>query len=259
MKRIGGFFGDSFYRFGSIVLFVLAWQTLCSTGLAPGTFVASPAVIAETLAKWAVNGFLARHGLISLSRALYGFLLAVAVGVPLGFLLGGWFKAAGRILDPLLKFLGQFNPFALFSVFMLIFGLGETSKVAMIFWVSLWPILHNASLGVRTVDPLFVKLARSLGLSRPRILWRIVVPSSAPYLFSGLRQASGTAFFMLIPAEMLGAARGLGWLIINAQINYQIPQLYAGTAIIVAIGLAIDALFRFLEGQVVRWREKAAV
>ncbi|MDR1658103.1 MAG: ABC transporter permease [Deltaproteobacteria bacterium] len=248
-------FTNYFYKFGSLVLFIIVWQLACSIKLAPETFVASPLVIVKTFLKWAGNGFLVKHSLISLTRAFYGFILAVAVGVPLGFMLGGWFKNFESLISPLLRFLGQFNPFALFSVFMLLFGLGEFSKVAMIFWVSLWPILYNASLGVKSVEPLHIKLARSMGLTRISILWRIVIPSSAAFLFSGLRQASATAFFMLIPAEMLGASRGLGWMIINAQINYQIPQLYTGTALIVGFGLLIDTLFKFLEAKVVTWRQ----
>ncbi|MDR3153949.1 MAG: ABC transporter permease [Deltaproteobacteria bacterium] len=244
-----------FYRGGSIVLFVLLWQLACSAGLAPETFVASPVVIVETLWSYILDGSLYRHSVVSLSRAFYGFILAVAVAVPLGFMLGGWFKSFERIMGPLLTFLGQFNPFALFSVFLLLFGIGEVSKVAMIFWVAIWPVLFNAALGVRTVDPLHVKLARSMGMGRIRLLWKIVIPSSASFLFSGLRLAAATAFFMLIPAEMMGASRGLGWLIINAQVNYQIPKLYTGTLVIVVFGLLIDLLFKLLEKKVVVWKE----
>jgi NitT/TauT family transport system permease protein len=245
-----------FYRFGSIVLFVVVWQLACSTGLAPETFVASPGTIIETLWQYISDGSLYKHTAISLLRALYGFLLAVVVAVPLGFMLGGWFKNFEKIVGPLLTFLGQFNPFALFSVFLLLFGIGEFSKVAMIFWVAIWPLIHNASLGVKTVDPLHIKLARSLGMGRFQLLWKIVIPSSASFLFAGLRLAAGTAFFMLIPAEMLGASKGLGWLIINAQVNYQIPKLYTGTLVIVVFGIIIDYFFRFLEYKVVNWKEK---
>jgi NitT/TauT family transport system permease protein len=243
-----------FYRGGSVVIFVILWQLACSAGLAPETFVASPATILRTLWQYALDGSLYRHSSVSLARAFYGFVLAVAVAVPVGFMLGGWFKNFERAVGPLLAFLGQFNPFALFSVFLLLFGIGEVSKVAMIFWVAVWPILYNASLGVRTVDPLHVKLARSMGMGRVRLLWKIVVPSSASFLFAGLRLSAATAFFMLIPAEMMGASRGLGWLIMNAQVNYQIPKLYTGTLVIVVFGILIDALFRFLERKVVVWK-----
>jgi NitT/TauT family transport system permease protein len=248
-----------FYRGGAIVSFVLLWQLACSVGLAPETFVASPATILGTLWQYFQDGSLYRHSSASLARASYGFLLAVAVAAPLGFMLGGWFKNFERVAGPLLSFLGQFNPFALFSVFMLLFGIGELSKVAMIFWVAIWPILYNASLGVKTVDPLHVKLARSMGMGRFRLLWKIVIPSSASFLFAGLRLAAATSFFMLIPAEMMGASRGLGWLIINAQVNYQIPKLYTGTLVIVVFGIMIDAFFKFLEKKVVVWKEAKAL
>jgi NitT/TauT family transport system permease protein len=248
-------FWNLFYKFGSIILFIAFWQMACATGLAPETFVASPLTIIQTLGQYIRDGSLYKNTSISLLRAFYGFILAVIVAVPLGFLLGGWFKNFERIVGPLLTFLGQFNPFALFSVFLLLFGIGEFSKVAMIFWVAIWPLLYNASLGVKTVDPLHIKLARSLGMGRLKLLWKIVLPSSASFLFAGIRLAAGTSFFMLIPAEMLGASKGLGWLIINAQVNYQIPKLYTGTLVIVVFGILIDYFFRFLENKVVKWKE----
>ncbi|MDR3135743.1 MAG: ABC transporter permease [Deltaproteobacteria bacterium] len=255
MKLAKETFFDLFYRGGSIVLFFLVWQLGCSLGLLPRTFVASPITIVETLWQYINDGSLYKHASISVLRALYGFALATVVAVPLGFALGGWFKGFERVFNPLLVFLGQFNPFALFSVFLLLFGIGEFSKVAMIFWVAIWPILLNATLGVKSVDPLLIKLARSMGMGKLGLLAKIVLPSSAAFLFNGLRMAAGTAFFMLIPAEMMGASRGLGWLIINAQINYLIPRLYAGTAVIVVLGIVIDKGFRLLEKSVVSWKE----
>ncbi|MDR1676858.1 MAG: ABC transporter permease [Deltaproteobacteria bacterium] len=259
MKQTKEILTDIFYRAGSIVLFIIIWQLACLADLLPRTFVASPVTIVETLWQYFNDGSLYKHTSVSILRAAYGFLLAVLVAVPLGFLLGGWFKNFERIFNPLLVFLGQFNPFALFSVFLLLFGIGEFSKVAMIFWVSIWPILLNATLGVKSVDPLHLKLARSMGMGKARLLFKIVLPASATYLFSGLRMAAGTAFFMLIPAEMMGASRGLGWLIFNAQVNYQIPKLYTGTAVIVVLGILIDKLFRFVEKSVVTWKEAQVI
>jgi NitT/TauT family transport system permease protein len=221
--------------------------------------VASPVTIVETLWQYLNDGSLYKHSSVSILRAFYGFILAATVAVPLGFMLGGWFKNFERVFNPLLVFLGQFNPFALFSVFLLLFGIGEFSKVAMIFWVAIWPILLNATLGVKSVAPLLIKLARSMGMGKPGLLLKIVIPSSSAFLFNGLRMAAGTSFFMLIPAEMMGASRGLGWLIINAQINYQIPKLYAGTAVIVVFGIVIDKFFKFLEKFVVGWKEAQVI
>ncbi|MDR0621466.1 MAG: ABC transporter permease [Deltaproteobacteria bacterium] len=221
--------------------------------------MASPVTIVETLWQYLNDGSLYKHSSVSILRAFYGFILAATVAVPLGFMLGGWFKNFERVFNPLLVFLGQFNPFALFSVFLLLFGIGEFSKVAMIFWVAIWPILLNATLGVKSVAPLLIKLARSMGMGKPGLLLKIVIPSSSAFLFNGLRMAAGTSFFMLIPAEMMGASRGLGWLIINAQINYQIPKLYAGTAVIVVFGIVIDKFFKFLEKFVVGWKEAQVI
>jgi NitT/TauT family transport system permease protein len=243
-----------FYNFGSLVLFVLLWQLACATGVAPETFVASPVVILKTIWQYVGDGSLWKHASISLLRAFQGFLLAIAVGIPIGFLLGGWFKGFEKTVGPLLYFLSQFNPFALFAVFLLLFGIGEISKVAMIFWVAIWPLIHNAALGVRSVDPVHLKVARALGMGRLGLFRKVVLPSSVTYLFAGLRLGAATAFFMLIPAEMMGASKGLGWLITNAQVNYEIPKLYSGTLTIVVLGMIMDFGFRFVERKVVVWK-----
>ena len=177
------------------------------------------------------------------------------MGVPIGFLLGGWFKTFEKIVEPILKFLGQFNPFSLFPIFILILGIGETSKIAMIFWVCLWPVIFNTVTGVKEVDPLLIKSGRAMGLGKFRLLTKIVLPGATPYIFNGYKLASSTAFFMLIAAEMMGASRGLGWLVWNAQVNYQIPKLYAGTVLISVLGLIINRFFKLWEKRILVWRE----
>lgn len=221
-------------------------------------FVAAPSTIITTLIGLAEDGLIFGHILVSLERTVLGFLFAIIIGIPLGVLLGGGFKTFERIVKPVLFFLGQFNPFSLFPIFILILGIGEVSKVTMIFWVSLWPILFNTITGVREVDPLLIKSSKSMGAKRLTIFRKVVFPSSLPYIFTGIKMSSGIAFFMLIAAEMIGASRGLGWLVWNAQTNYQIPVLYAATVVISLLGLVINGLFRLLERKIVKWKDSVS-
>jgi NitT/TauT family transport system permease protein len=242
----------------SILLFFAAWQLAPQLGGIVETFIAPPTVVLKTLYEMSMKGELYGSIGVSLFRAFSGFLLAAAVAIPLGFLLGGSFRTFERLVNPLLRFLGQVNPFSLFPLFILIFGIGEFSKVAMIFWVCIWPILFNTVNGVKQIDPLLVKSARSMGCGLAILFFRVVLPAASPGIFHGLKMGAGTAFFMLIAAEMIGASAGLGWLVWNAQINFQMPQLFAATVLISVLGVALNQSFALLEVKLVGWKQKPA-
>ncbi|HEX9062686.1 MAG TPA: ABC transporter permease [Clostridia bacterium] len=246
---------DKIYGSLSIILFFLAWEIGPRVGLLKSTLVSPPSEVLLYYITLINDDHLFTHISVSLLRSVSGFLLAILIGTPLGFLLGGWFKTFEKIVEPVLKFLGQFNPFSLFPIFILILGIGEISKITMIFWVCLWPIIFNTTTGVREVDPLLIKSGRAMGLGRVSLLIKIVFPASLAYIFNGFKLASGTAFFMLIAAEMIGASQGLGWLTLNAQVNFQIPKLYAGTVLISALGLLISHLFSLWEKKTILWKD----
>ncbi|MBI1920999.1 MAG: ABC transporter permease [Geobacter sp.] len=242
----------------SIVLFFAAWEAAPRLGGIVETFIAPPSLVLKTLVELFRQGEMLGHVTISLSRAVSGFGVAALVAIPLGFLLGGGFRTFERLVAPVLRFLGQVNPFSLFSLFVLLFGIGEFSKGAMIFWVSLWPILFNTINGVKSIDPLLVKSARSMGTGLTTLFFKVILPAASPGIFHGLKLGSGTAFFMLIAAEMIGASRGLGWLVWNAQINFQMPQLFAATVLISVLGLSLNFTFGALEEKLTGWRRKSA-
>ncbi|HOQ00447.1 MAG TPA: ABC transporter permease [Acetivibrio clariflavus] len=256
-KSIIGKIKDKFIDSLSVILFFTVWELGPRLGFLKSTFVSPPSEIFLYYIKLITEGNLISHIGISLFRSVIGFFLAIIVGVPLGFLLGGWFKTFEKLVEPVLKFLGQFNPFSLFPIFILILGIGEASKIAMIFWVCLWPVIFNTTTGVKELDPLLIKAGRAMGLDKLKMLIKIVLPGATPYILNGFKLASSTAFFMLIAAEMMGASRGLGWLVWNAQVNYQIPKLYAGTGLISALGLTIDRLFKLCEKRILVWKQQA--
>ena len=143
---------------------------------------------------------------------------------------------------------------ALLPVFTLIMGIGETSKVAIILYASIWPILYNTISGVRNVDPLFIKSARSLGLSHIRLFQKVILPASVPTIFTGVRLGGAASILVLITTEMVGAKAGLGYLILNSQYNFQIPDMYAGILTVSAIGVAFNYLLLSLERRFSTWR-----
>lgn len=241
----------------SVVLFLVLWELAPRLGWINSTFVAPPSVVLQTIWEMLKSGEILTHIGVSLGRAFLGFSLAGVIGIPLGLLLGGSFKTFQRILTPLLRLLGEVNPFSLFPVFILLFGIDELSKVAMIFWVCQWPVIFNTTAGVKDVDPLLIKSAKSMGADRKTLLFKVVFPSAAPNIFHGLKLSSGWAFFILIAAEMIGASSGLGWLVWNAQVNFQIPKLFAATVTISILGLAINKIFNLLENKLTAWKQSA--
>lgn len=249
--------GEKFFSCLSVILFFAVWEVGPRLGFLKSTFVSPPSEIFMCYLKLITEERLLSHVGISLFRSVIGFIFAIIVGVPLGFLLGGWFKTFEKLVEPILKFLGQFNPFSLFPIFILILGIGEASKIAMIFWVCLWPVIFNTVTGVKELDPLLIKSGRAMGLTKFKLITKIVLPGATPYIFNGYKLASSTAFFMLIAAEMMGASRGLGWLVWNAQVNYQIPKLYAGTVLISVLGLIINRIFKLWEKRILVWKEHA--
>jgi NitT/TauT family transport system permease protein len=212
--------------------------------------------LSQVLKAWwalAVTGQLAQHVEASLTRSLSGFGLAIATAVPLGLLIG-WYKPVATLLNPVLELFRNTAALALLPVFVLILGLGETSKIAIILYGCSWPILLNTISGVRTVDPLLVKSARSLGLSPVRLFQKVVLPAAVPTIFTGIRLAGAYSILILIAAELVGAKAGLGYLITYAQFNFDVPDMYAGIITISAIGLIINQILVYLERRFSTWR-----
>lgn len=239
----------------ALVVFLALWEIAPRLGWIDGEFVPPLSSALQEMWRLTLTGELLIHIGASLGRAVIGFGLATVVAVPLGFLLGGWFKTFEKILDPLLQIFGQVNPFSLFPLFILFFGIGEVAKVAIILWVCIWPILSNTISGVQNIDPLLVKSARSMGTSKITLFLKVVLPGASPSIFTGIKMGASTSFLMIIAAEMIGANEGLGYLIHVAEMNYLIPMLFAGVVTIAILGILITNLIGKIEKRVVSWKQ----
>ena len=235
----------------AIGLLAAVWEVVPRTGLVDATFLPP---LSQVLLAWRdlqASGELAEHLEASMVRSVAGLGLAVVVAIPLGLLIG-WYAPVARLLNPLLEVFRNTAALALLPVFVLVLGLGETSKIAIIVYACTWPILLNTISGVRSVDPLLIKSARSLGLKSPALFQKVILPAAVPTIFTGVRLAGAYSILILIAAEMVGAKAGLGFLINNAQFNFQVPEMYAGIAATNADNL-VDWL-RLIERQVAKLR-----
>ena len=259
MKMFFNNIGSRFIRASGLVAFLLLWEIAPRLGWTDAQFLPPLSIVLKAVGQLWQEGVLYTHLIVSLWRALLGLLLSVIIALPLAFILEGWFPKASRRLDPLFRLLSHINPFSLAPVFILFFGIGELEKLAIITLVALWPVLFHTITGIRTVDPLFIKMAHSLNVSK-RILARDVLwPSALPTIITGLRVGTQMAVFMLVAAEMLGASAGMGWLVHNSAMMYQIPRMYAGGMFIIFIGFCINKIIMRIEKSSLFWKNSIRV
>jgi NitT/TauT family transport system permease protein len=237
----------------AVVLFLALWEFAPRIGLINRAFLPPLSEILVHGVQFAADGRLLPHILISLERALGGFALGVLTAIPLGILLG-WYEPVERYLNPLLQLLRQFNAISLLPVFILFFGIGYFTKVVIIYWVVLWPIMLGTTDGVKHVDPVLVKYARSLSLSDWQIFNKIVMPSSVSSIIGGMRLAATYSFLVLVMSEQVGASSGLGYLVANAQYIMGIHILYLAMLVLVLLGFAANQSLVLLERRLTRWK-----
>ena len=237
----------------AILALLAVWEVAPRLDLVDRTFLPP---FSEVMAAWwglLVDGQLIANIEASVVRSLSGFGLAVAVAVPLGLLIG-WYRPVSDLLGPLLEVFRNTAALALLPVFVLLLGIGETSKIAIVLYACTWPILLNTISAVRTVDPTLIKLARSMDLPAHRLFQKVILPAAVPTVFTGIRLAGAVSILVLVAAEMVGAKAGLGYLINSAQYNFAIPQMYAGIVTLSVFGLLFNHLLLAVERRFTSWR-----
>jgi NitT/TauT family transport system permease protein len=236
-----------------LVLFCLAWELLPRTGLVDRVFLPPFSEVVLAAERLVLSGALVEHAIASILRSSSGLALAMLIAVPAGLIIGSNRRIA-EFIEPLLELFRNTAPLALLPVFTLILGIGETSKIAMVLYASAWPILLSTVNGVRTVDPLLIKAARSMSLSSTRLFAKVILPASVPTIFTGIRLAAAHSILVLIAAEMVGAKAGLGYFVNAAEFNFQIPEMYAGILTLALLGLLVNVMLVHIEGRLSMWR-----
>jgi sulfonate transport system permease protein len=241
-------------RYGVLLGFLAFWQIASELRwLNPAVFPPLDTILS---ALWTglVGGALLDDIGISLQRSGIAFFSAVIIGIPLGLFMGQ-VKAVERSLDPILQLFRQTSALALYPVFILLLGLGEASKVFVIFWATLFPTLLATISGVKQADPKLIEMARVYGASRLTIFRRVVLPGAVPSIFVGLRLSATTALLLLIAAEMIGANSGVGFQVMNAQYNFQIPLMFAAILLLAILGLGANYALERLQARLCRWNQ----
>jgi ABC-type nitrate/sulfonate/bicarbonate transport system permease component len=257
----GSFWIDLGLRSVSIVGFFCVWYSASLINkhiwrVFNPTLLPPPHEVLEAAIALTLSGELARDIAASLSRVVLGFLVAAVLGVLFGTLIGRS-RTLEKLLEPALELMRPIPPLAFLPVFVLWFGIGETSKVAFITYSAFFPIFTTTNDGIKYVDLLLIRAAQTLGASESEIFRLVVFPAALPSIITGLRVGFAQCLFVIVAAEFIAADSGLGFLINDSRSYFLMPNMLVGAAVIGLIGFVFNSLLRRLEAHLLRWREDA--
>jgi NitT/TauT family transport system permease protein len=232
---------------------VAAWQTLVNVKKLDKFFFSRPSDIAGRIAQWFSTGSIWPHLAVTLEEAALAFAIGAASGVVLGFALARS-PHIGALLDPYIRVLNALPRVVLAPIFLLWFGLGIWSKVALGVTVVFFIVFFNTHQGVRDVDPVLVNNARMLGASEWQLTRHVLIPSALTWVFSSLHISIGFAMIAVVVGEYLGAARGVGYLISQAEGTFDTTGVFAGMAVLSAVVLLVGWGVNRLERWLLRWK-----
>jgi sulfonate transport system permease protein len=240
-------------RWVSPVALLVLWEIGSRIGFIPSRVLAAPSTVAETFWGLTVSGELPYNLLVSLGRASAGLAIGVALGIVLA--LGAGLSRRGEaMIDPLVQIKRTIPTLALTPLFIIWFGIGEQPKILLIAFATVFPVYLNLFNGIRSVDVRLIEAARTLGLSRIEIVTNVVLPGAMPSLLVGLRYALGVAVLVLVVAEQINAASGLGALINHARDFMQTDVIVVCVMVYAILGLTADLAVRRIETKVLAWR-----
>jgi NitT/TauT family transport system permease protein len=250
--RIGGY-GMGALNAGSVVLGLLAWAALTRGG-----FVGLPGPLEVVARGWGMlrSGQLEGDILASLARVITGFLLGAAVAVPIGFLMG-WYRVARGLIEPYVQFFRMIPPLAIIPLAIVTMGIGELPKIFVIFLASFLSSVVAVYGGVISVDKTLINAARVLGAKDGTIFRRVIVPASLPFIMVGLRIGLGSSWATLVAAELIAAQSGLGFRMQQAQLYYDLPEIFVALIAIGVLGLLMDRIIIAAERRLTAWQERA--
>ena len=260
-----------FWQLGVLVAFIVGWH-LVSRNEQSAFFLGEPIKVAGRIWSWFLplevapnalfpEGLAGRADIYAhLGVTLLETVLAFALGTVLGLAVGLWLAlapAAGAILDPYIKALNSMPRVILAPIFALWFGLGIWSKVALAVTLVFFIVFFNVYQGVREVSPVVLANARMLGANQKQLLRTVYLPSATSWVFASLHNSVGLAFVGAVVGEYLGSARGVGYLILQAEGTFDVNTVFAGIVVLTAFALVLDAIVGKAEKRLMKWQPRA--
>lgn len=234
---------------------LLAWSIASARQWVPPQILPAPATVVDTLFEQLRSGDLFTNLGISLGRVIAGF----AVGGTLGLVLGvamGLSRTVEDYLHPLFKAVSQVPVLGWLPLAMMVLGIGEALKVAIIAHASLVPVALNALAGIRGVSRNYIEVAKVFEFSRRQLLTKVVLPAAVPSLFVGIRYGITQAWLSLVTVELLASSEGLGFMIVWGRQLFQLDLVLSAILVVGAVGLVIDKSLQLVESRLLRWRPR---
>lgn len=235
----------------AIVAGVLIWWGVASI---PGITIPTPLAVVIRGVQLCANGTLPVDVGASVARVLTGFVIGTIVAVPIGFLMG-WYPVVRGLLEPYVQFFRMIPPLAIIPLAVVLLGIGEVPKIFVIFLASFLSCLVATLQGVLGVDSTLINAARVLGANDGTIFLRVIVPASSPFIFVGMRIGLGSSWATLVAAELIAAQQGLGFMMQQAQLYYDLGSIFVALISIGILGLVMDRLLMLVERKVTSWQE----
>lgn len=239
--------------FGLLLVLLVVWQVLSELGFIQPIILPPPSQIAIVFWDLMKSGVLLRHIGISVLRVLEGFGIAALLGLVLGMGIG-LSQTLARMMDLIIQVIKPIPPIAWIPLAILWFGIGEQSKVFIIFLGAFFPVIINTIDGIRQTDQKLVEVARILEVSRSRFILQVVIPGAFPSIMTGLRVGLMVAWMCVVAAELIAASSGVGYLIMDARQLSQSDVVLVGMITIGIIGKLMDSLISRIEKRVIRWK-----
>lgn len=237
----------------SIVIFVGVWELATRFGLIDPIFLPSPSAVFERAMRTLDNGTLVANVLASTRRVMVGFLMSVAVSVPLGLVLGTSRRACA-VFDPIISLLRPLPSMSWIPLSLLWFGITETQKYSIVFMGTIAPALLYVIDATRNVDKVLVLAARNMGASRFQVMWHVILPASLSQIIIGFKIILGLAWTCVISAELIAAKEGLGFMIMNGKEFFQTDTVVLGMVMISLTVLVFDTILRRIEKKILAWK-----
>jgi ABC-type nitrate/sulfonate/bicarbonate transport system permease component len=257
LVTVGGGVGQLLLRLSVLGGLAIAWQAAATLADDPVAWPTFGAVAGRFWELWIANPIAWIDSILpSLARLLAGWLVAVGIGVAAGSLIG-LSTAARQMVDPVAAFLRSIPPPALLPLFIVLLGIGDGMKVAMIAFGVVWPILLNTADGVASVEPLHRETARVYRIGFGSELTRIILPSAAPKIFAGLRVSLSIAVILMVISEMVATVNGVGFELVQAQRAFRSLDVWATIVLLGLLGSTLNAILGAIERHVLSWHRGA--
>ncbi len=243
----------------TVILLFCAWVVVTETGLANPLFLPNPEAVARAFMEVSTEGYqgstLIEHLGASLYRILVAFGLACLIGIPLGVLMGTS-ETARALLSPMIEFYRPLPPLGIYTLLVMWLGIGEESKLALLFLAALPGLIIATIQAVRNIDPIYVRAAKALGASTRTIVLQVYLPAAGPTILAGMRISLGFTYTVLVAAEIVAASAGIGWMIWDAAKFLLSDVVIMGLIVLGLTGVALDMVMRLLGQILMPWTRK---